>query len=122
MVNAGLAVLDGDRPMRAYARAHRAAHAALLMDARLARVVHLHLARARAAAHADVLECAAKAGVLMALEMGQRDQDIGVHDSRANLGLLNVLAALDRHIGLVRPLESVRNDHMAAGRKGRKAI
>src|SRR5699024_4384765 len=102
VVDMRLCVRDGDGVVRADAGAHAAAHAGVLVDLRLARVVLLHLARARAAAHADVLERAAEARSLMALEVGQGDEYIRVHNGLPDLGLLDVLAALDRYIGLVR--------------------
>ena len=48
-----------------------AADAQVCFDIRLAVGVHGHLARTRAAAHADVLERAAEARFLMALEVRQ---------------------------------------------------
>mgnify|MGYP006880500911 CR=1 FL=1 len=41
----------------------------------------LHLAGTAAASHAQVLHGAAKAGLLMALKVGEADHDIGVHES-----------------------------------------
>ena len=122
VVNVRLFVGDGDGAVRADARAHTAADAGVLIDLRLAGVVLLHLARARATAHADILERAAEAARLMALEVGQRNEHIRVHDGLSDLGFLDVFAALDRHISFVRAFQAVRNDDMAAGRERRKAV
>ena len=77
--------------------------------------MHGHLARARAAAHADVLERAAEARMLMTLEMRQRDEDIGVHHGAADACGLAVFAAHDRDLDIVRALEPVGDDDVTAG-------
>ena len=51
----------------------------------------------------------------MTLEVGERDNDVGIHEGVANLGLLHVLAVFDRDQGLVRALEAVGDDDVAAG-------
>src|SRR5664280_2662431 len=42
--------------------------------------VHLHLATPRTTAHAEILERATEAGLLMPLEVRERDDDVGVGD------------------------------------------
>ena len=74
----------------------------------------LHLAGAAAAAHTQVLHGAAKASLLMALKVGEADHDIGIHERLADLGLVHVLAALDRDERLVGALEAVGDDDLAA--------
>ena len=69
----------------------------------LARAVHLHLAGAGAAAHAQVLQRSAEARQLVPLEVGEGDDDVRVHDGRAYLGLLDVGAALEGDQPLVQP-------------------
>ena len=67
-----------------------AAHAALLHHEGLAGVVHLHLPGPGTAAHADILQGAAHAGLLVGFEVGQADKHIRVHNGPADLGLLHV--------------------------------
>ena len=54
--------------------------------------------------------------------MGQRNEHIRVHDGLSDFSLLDVFAALDRHIRFVRALQTVRDDDMAAGGERRKAV
>lgn len=108
-------VRDGDGAVCADTCAHAAADARVLVHLRLACIVLLHLAGARTAAHADVFQAAAEAACLVALEVGQRDKHIRVHDGLSDFGLLDVFAALNRHIRFVRALQTVRDDDMAAG-------
>ena len=122
MVNACLAVCNGDCTMRTHAGTHTASDASLFMDTRLACVVHLHLTGTRAAAHADILERTAKTGVLVTLEVVQRDKYVGIHDRRADLSRLDVLTALDRDVNLIRALQAVTNDDMAASGQRRKTV
>ena len=82
----------------------------------------LHLARAATAAHAEILHAAAEARLLVALEMGERNDDVGIHERVTDLGLLHVLAALHRDERLVRALEAVGDDDLAAGRVGREPV
>ena len=99
-----------------------AADAPLGLDVGLAGGVLLHLARAAAAAHAEVLHAATKAGLLMALEVREADHDVRVHEGVADLGLLDVLAASNGDEGLVGALEAVGNDHLATGGVRGKAV
>ena len=57
----------------------------------------------------------------MALEMVERDKDIGIHDRSADFGLLDILA-VNRYQRLVGALEAVGNQDMAAGGKGVEAV
>ena len=82
----------------------------------------LHLARAGTAAHADVLDGAAEAGGLVALEMGQADKDIGVHDGAADLGGLAVFAIWHRHLNLIGAAQTVADQDLAAGGHGPEAV
>ena len=84
--------------------------------------VLLHLARAGAAAHADVLDGAAKAGGLVALEVGQADEDIGVHDGAADLGRLAVFAVGHRHLDLIGAAQAVADEDLAARGHGPEAV
>ena len=51
----------------------------------------------------------------MALEVGQGDKHVRVHDSPADLGVLHILAVHYRHLHLVIALQAVGNDDLAAG-------
>jgi len=122
VVDRTLAVRDVGRVVRADARAGAAADAEVLLDVGLAGRMHFHLARAAAAAHAEVLERAAEADLLVALEVGERDNDVGVHDGAADLGFLHIFSALDGHLFFVEPLEAVGDQHMAARGQRREAV
>ena len=107
--------IERDGVVRANLFAGTAANAVLGRDARLAGSMLLHLAGTAAAAHAQVLHGAAKAGLLMTLKVGEADHDVGIHERLADLGLMHVLAALDRNECLVGALEAVGDNHLAAG-------
>ena len=84
--------------------------------------MHLHLPGAGAAAHADILDRTADPGVFMALEMGQRDDDIRIHQRPADLGLFNIVAPLDGNGNLIVALQAVGDQDMAACGILRKAV
>ena len=90
----------------------------LSCTAGLAGSVLLHLARAGAAAHADVLDGTAEAGGLVALEVGQADEDVRVHDGAADLGRLAVFAVRHRHLHFIGAAQAVTDEDLAAGRHG----
>lgn len=71
MIDMALFVHDPRAVVGADLRARTAADAKIGLHIRLAVGVHGHLARTRAAAHADVLERAAEARLFMALEVCQ---------------------------------------------------
>ena len=109
--------------MRAYLLAGTAANAVGGIDARLASGVLLHLAGTATAAHTQVLHGAAKAGLLMALKVGEANHDVGVHECLADLCLAHVLAALDRNERLVGALEAVGDDDLATrGIRGKAVL
>ena len=58
----------------------------------------------------------------MPLEVGQADEHIGVHDGPADLGALDILAALHRDLHIVGALEAVGDDHRAAGGQRGEAV
>ena len=114
--------VKGDGPLGAVLGAGVAPAAQLLVHLGLAGGVLLHLARAAAAAHAQVLDGAAEAGGLVPLEVVQADDDVRVHDGPADLGLLHILAARHRHQRLVGALEAVGDDDLAAGGEGGEPV
>ena len=89
-----------------------AADAQLLGHVGLAGVVLLHLTGAAAAAHADIFQAAAEAGLFMSLKMSQRDKHIGVHNGAADLGVLHILAADHGNLYLIAALQAVGNDDL----------
>ena len=118
---AGIVKRDG--VVRADLFAGTAANAVLGRDVRLAGGMLLHLAGATAAAHAQVLHGAAKAGLLMTLKVGKADHNIGIHERLTDLGLAHVLAALDRDERLVGTLEAVGDDNLATrGIRGKAVL
>ena len=82
----------------------------------------LGLARTRAAAHADILDRAAEPGRLMSLEMGQADENVGVHDGSANPRFLYIFAARNRNADIVRAFQAVADDDRTADRQRREAV
>ena len=111
-----------DGAVRAYLLAGTAANAVGGIDARLASGVLLHLAGTATAAHTQVLHGTAKAGLLMALKVGEANHDVGIHECLADLCLAHVLAALDRDERLVGALEAVGDDDLAARGVRGKAV
>ena len=85
-------------------------------------VMLMHLAGPGAAAHADILAGAAETGGFMALEMGEGDQDIRVHDGAADEGGLAELAVGHGNLHIVRAPETVGDDDMATGGDGVEAV
>ena len=123
LVNDGLVVcIVGDGIGAALLGAAVAAAAQALLHLRVSGGVLYHLARARAAAHADVLESTAEAGGFVALEMGQADKDICVHDGAADFCRLAVFAVRHRHLCFIGAAQAVRNDDLTAGGHGPEAV
>ena len=109
--------------MRAYLLAGTATYAVGGIDARLASGVLLHLAGTATAAHTQVLHGTAKAGLLMALKVGEADHDVGIHERLTDLGLAHVLATLDRDERLVGTFEAVGDDDLATrGIRGKAVL
>ena len=99
-----------------------AAPAEFGIDLGISVVVLLAFAGPGTAAHADVLDGPAEAGHFVALEVGEADEYVRVHDGPADLGLLYVLAAPDRHQHVVGALQPVSDQEGAACREGGKAV
>ena len=89
---------------------------------RFARRMLFHLAGAAAAAHADILDGAAKARHFMALEVSQADENVGIHDGPADFRFFDVFAILDRHFDFIGAAQAVRNDDLTAGGHGPEAV
>ncbi len=82
----------------------------------------LHLARTASAAHADVLDGSAKPGLLMPLEMRERDKDVRIHDGVPDKRRLAVLSVMHRHLNVVGPAEPVPNQNLASSRRRIEAV
>ena len=108
--------------MGALGGALAAAHAAAGLHLGLALGVLLHLPPAGAAAHAQVLDGAAEAGLLVALEVGQGDHHVRLHDGLADLGGLDVLRPRHGHLHVVVAPQAVADDHLAARGQGGEAV
>ena len=122
-VDGGLAIrAELGRAMGADFGAGLAANALFLLHKGLAGVVLLHLARPGAAAHADVFQRAAHARLLVALEVGEADEHVRVHDGPSDFGLRHVLAALHGDGHLVGALQPVGDEHVAARCIGAEAV
>ena len=115
MVYARLALLYPYGLLSAVSRAAAAADALRLVHAGLAVAVHLHLASARAGAHAEILYRAAEAGKLVALEVRQGNYYIRVCYRAPDLRLFDIFAAGDRNLRLVRAFQTVGYNYVAAG-------
>ena len=83
--------------------------------------MHFHLARAGAAAHAEILDRAAEARRFVALEVRQRDHDIRVHQRTADLGGGDVFA-VHGDVDVVRALQTVGDQQVAADGIGVEAV
>ena len=99
-----------------------AAAAQALLHLRVSGGMLYHLACAGATAHADVLESTAEAGGFVALEMGQADKDVRIHDGAADLCRLAVFAVRHRHLCLIGAAQAVRNDDLTAGGHGPETV
>ena len=58
----------------------------------------------------------------MPLEVAQGDDDVGIHHRPANHGLVHIFAAPDGNGHIVGALQTVGNNHMAAGGVGGEAV
>ena len=122
MVDLRLAFGKRRSAVSADAGAGPAADAERPVHGRLAVAVLLHLAGARTATHADVLDGPAEAGHLMPLEVGQRNEDVGVHDRASDLRFAHQFAVGHRNCDVVSPFQPVADDHVAAGRIRSEAV
>ena len=68
------------------------------------------------------MQRAADAGHLVALEVRERDDHVGVYERAADVRLLHVLAVGERDGHVVRALESVGDDDVAARGEGGESI
>ena len=73
-------------------------------------------------ADADVLDRAAEACHLVALEVAQGDQHVGVHQRAAHQGRLAVFAVGNGNLDVVRAPQAVGDDHVTAGGHAVEAV
>ena len=122
LVDMRLVVFIGDGARTAFLCTAAASTAKLFVHDDLARGMLLHLARAAAAAHADILERSAEAGHFMPFEMRKADEDIRIHDGAADFRGLHIFAVLDGDIHFIRSAQTVADDDLAARRDGIEAV
>ena len=122
VVDVGLPLRNGQGAVGADPGTHPAAHAVFMVHMGLSGVVLLHLPGPAAAAHADVFQSAAEARLLMALEVGQGDEHVGIHDGPTDLGLLHQLTAHHRHSHLVAALDAVCDDDLTSRGHGVESV
>ena len=80
------------------------------------------LARAGAAAHADVLQRSAEARLLVSLEVRKAYEYICVHDRSADFRVLDVLAPDDGNLDVVGTFKPVSDDDRTADGERREAV
>ena len=95
----------------AMAHAYAAAYAVVAVDCGFRVSVHLQLSPYRAAAHAEVLQCAAESGHLMPLEVGERDDDVGVGQGCSNLRSLAIFGVVEWNLAVFNTLDTVGDDN-----------
>ena len=122
LVDTRLVVLVSDGVGATFLCAAAAAPAKVLVDRHLARRMLFHLSGAAAAAHADILDGAAEARHFMALEVGETDHDVGVHQRAPDFRLFHILTVLYRHLDFVGAAQAVGDDDLAARGDGVEAV
>src|SRR5450756_1811370 len=112
VVDDGLVVsVPSDRDLRARKDTGTASGALDNVDTRLGFRMHLHLATPRTTAHAEIFERAAEAGLLMPLEVRERDNDVGIGNCSTDLGCITALE-MNGNLAVIRALETVGNDNV----------
>ena len=88
----------------------------------LAEAVHGHFTGAATAAHTDIFDGASEARHFMSLEVGQGNEDVGVHDGAADESALEFRAVFQRYFHVVGTLQTVADDDLAAGAQGGESV
>ena len=114
LMDHSLIVLIGDGIGAALFRATTASAAELRIDPAFSGGMLLHLACTAARAHAQILNSAAEARHLVALEMRKADDDICIHNSTADLSRFAVFRIFYRNLDLIRTAQTVGDDDLAA--------
>ncbi len=114
-------VREGYRAVGACLQALPASSASPLIDQRLLLGVLLHLAPAGGAPHAQVLHCPANSRELVAFEMAQGDDDIGLGHSPSDLRFANIFSVY-RHQGLIGALQTVPYQDLASCGEGAESV
>lgn len=84
-----------------------AADAVVAVDDRLGVAVHLEFAAYRTAAHAEVLEGAAETCLLVALEVGERDDHIGIRKCGTDFGGGTEFGIVEGNLTVINTFETV---------------
>ena len=98
------------------------AYALICNNSRLTLVVLLHLSSSGAAAHADVLQRSSETCGLMALEVGEGNEDVCIHDGLADLCIFHIFSTHYRYFHIVVTLKSICNDYMGSCGERAEAI
>ena len=121
-VDGALMVGDTGGAVSANLDAVAAAHAFFLVHHHLAVGVHLHLAGPAAAAHTDILNGAAEPGHLVALKVGQGNNNIRIGQSVTDFSFLHKFAVGYGEQSFVRAFQTVGDNHMAVRAQRVKAV
>ena len=122
LVDMGLVVYIGDGIGAAFLGAATAAPAQrFIHDAFPGRML-FHFTGAAAAAHADILQRAAKTCHFMTFKMGQTDKHVRIHDSASDFRFFHIHAVLNRNLCFVRAPQTVSNNDLAAGCSGIETV
>ena len=81
-----------------------------------------HLACTASTAHADILDCTAKACHFMALKMSQGNEYVSIHNGTANLGSLAVFTIFYRNFNIICTLKTVANNNLTTSGNSIKAV
>ena len=122
MIDGGFVVLEFRCTVGTDLSTFTASDTQILIDMRFSGTVHFHFAGTGAAAHTDIFQSTAETGAFMALEMGECDEHVCVHNSPADFGFFYIFAAFHRYVDFIGAFQAVRDDHMASGGERREAV
>ena len=111
-----------DRIAAALFCAASAAAAQIGINLRSSFIVLVHLARAAASSHTDVLECTAEAGAFMSFEMAQRDEYVRIHQSSSDKCRFAVFSVRHLDFHIVRASQAVCDQDVASGGDGIESV
>ena len=80
----------------------------------LGRGVQFQFAGNGSSSHTEIFQCSAKSGLLVSLEVGHADDDVGVGDGCTDFGSLAILS-VNRNFAVVSAFQAVGNDDLALG-------
>ena len=101
--------------------AYVAAFAVVNIDARLRIAVQLQFAAYAGTTHTQVFQGAAESGLLVALEVSHRDDDVGIGQSRPDFRSFAIFA-IQGYFAVFGSFQAIGNNHLALGRDGVIAV